>query len=570
MRRLWVVLVIAALLILASCGGGTSASTSPSPTSGGGGGQVTLQSIKISPSNASIAQGTTQPFTAMGTYSDGTTKDLTTTAQWSCLLPNVATVSSSVPTQGLATAVLTNNGSPATVLITASSGRVSNSATLAIKSSNVTVSSVAVTPAAATIGFLNQQQLTSTATFSDGSTQDVTNLTSWNAFPLFITNTGLAIGTGVGTYTLTASFGGAPPPTTLPTLTVDLSNLVSVAILPSSPILANRTQLTFSVIGTFNDGSTRDVSSLVTSWSASDPTVAVPFGSAPGNFKGVGAGTAMITTTVGTFTPSATLTVSDATLQSLAVSPATATIAPTTTMNYTAVGTFSDGSTQDLSSLVKWSSSSPSIKVAKSKVTGESAGSTILEATSPAYLGSVQGSATITITSATLQSIAVTPATVFLPPAGALTYSATGRFSDGSTQDVTAPVAWKSSADSVATVDSNVATGEGAGQSTITATLSGMSATANLTVVFPQQVSLSITPTTAQVAAGSTTQLTATGAFIDGTTQDFTTLVNWSSSSPTNATVGYQTGLVSGLASGASTITATLGSVTSTAKLTVQ
>jgi uncharacterized protein YjdB len=569
MRRFWVGMVIADLLILASCGGGTSASTSPPPTGGGGSGQVTLQSIQISPSTASIAQGTTQPFTAKGTYSDGTTKDLTTTAQWSCLLPNVATVSSSAPTQGLAAALLTNNGSPATVLITASSGSVSNSATLAIKSSNVTVSSVAVTPAAATIGFLNQQQLTATATFSDGSTQDVTNLTSWNASPLLITNTGLAIGTSVGTYTLAASFGGAPPPTTLPTLTVDLSNLVSVAILPSSPILANRTQLTFSVIGTFNDGSTRDVSSLATNWSASDPTVAVPFGSAPGNFKGMGAGTAMITTSVGTFTPSATLTVSDATLQSLTVSPATATIAPTTTMNYTALGTFSDGSTQDLSSLVKWSSSSPSVKVAKSKVTGESAGSTIVNAASPAYLGSVQGSATITITSATLQSIAVTPATVLLPPAGALTYSATGTFSDGSTQDVTTPVAWKSSADSVATVDSNLAMGEGAGQSTITATLSGISATANLTVVFPQQVSMSITPATAQVAAGSTTQLTATGTFIDGTTQDFTTLVNWSSSSPTNATVGYQTGLVSGLASGASTITATLGSVTGTAKLTV-
>ncbi len=89
-------------------------------------------------------------------------------------------------------------------------------------------------------------------------------------------------------------------------------------------------------------------------------------------------------------------------------------------------------------------------------------------------------------------------------------------------------------------------------------------------VVLPQQVSLAITPITVQFAAGGSTQLKATGTFIDGTTQDFTTLVNWSSSNSAAATIGYQTGLVSGSATGVSTITATLGSVTSTAQVTVQ
>jgi uncharacterized protein YjdB len=122
----------------------------------------------------------------------------------------------------------------------------------------------------------------------------------------------------------------------------------------------------------------------------------------------------------------------------------------------------------------------------------------------------------------------------------------------------------------MATVSSGVATGQGVGAATITAKLAGIGGTASLLVVSPAQISLAITPATASVASGATTQLKATGTYVDGTTQDFTTLVNWSSSNAAAATVGYQTGVVSGVASGTSTITATLGSVTSTAAVTVQ
>ncbi len=573
MRRLWLALLLTSSVLLASCGGGVNTSAAPSSPAGNPGGQVVLQSISISPSNASIAQNTAQAFTATGNYSDGSTKDLTTTVQWSCLLPNVATVSSNPPTQGLAVALSTGSGSPATVLITASSGSVSNSAKLAIKSASVTASSVAVTPAAATIGFLNQQQLTATATFNDGSTQDVTNVASWSASPLFITNTGLAMGTSVGTYNVTASFGAAPPPMTPPTLTVDLSNLVSVSISPASPIIANQTQLTFSAIGTFIDGSTRDVSSLVTNWSSSDGTIAENFGTTPGNFKGKGVGPATITATIGTFTPSATLTVSDATLQSIAVSPVNASVANTTKLNYTATGSFSDGSTQDLTTQLTWSvqgnTGAASVN-SKGLLTSSSPGSITVTATSPSTLGSISGSTAATVTPATLQTIAVTPATAFMPPGGTFPFSATGTFSDGSTQDVSAQAVWTSVFENVGTVKSGTTTGLGVGQSTITAKLGAISGTADLMVVLPQQVSLAITPTTVQVAAGGSTQLKATGTFIDGTTQDFTTLVNWSSSNSAAATIGYQTGLVSGSATGVSTITATLGSVTSTAQVTVQ
>jgi hypothetical protein len=385
-------------------------------------------------------------------------------------------------------------------------------------------------------------------------------------------------------FDVNASFGGQSTQslTTPPTLTVDLSNLVSVAVQPANPTIANNTDVTFSAVGTFNDGSTRDVTSLVTEWSSSNSAVAVNNVS-PNAFTAAATGvplptTATITATIGTFSPiaPATLTVSDATLQSIAVSPASATIAPTTQINYTATGTFSDGSTQDLTSLVKWSTTNPPAKFSKSTLTGESAGTTAVNAVAPKNLGSVEGSGMITVTSATLAAqnpIAVMPATAFMTPGGALTFSAIGTFSDDSTQDISSIVTWSTGSPNVATIASSkvpIVTGQGVGQSTVTAKVGGLSGTASLVIALPTQISLAVTPATASVAVGVSTQLTATGTFVDGTTQDFTTLVNWSSSNPTAATVGYQTGLVSGLAGGTSTITATLGSATSTAQLTVQ
>src|SRR5271166_1517698 len=131
MRRLLLVVMLTDLLFVASCGGGSSSSSSTA--SGGAGGQAVLQSIAISPSSASIAPGTTQAFTATGNYSDGSTKDLTATAQWACLVSTLAIVSSSSPTQGLATGV-----SPGTAVINASSGSVSNGAELTITTATPT------------------------------------------------------------------------------------------------------------------------------------------------------------------------------------------------------------------------------------------------------------------------------------------------------------------------------------------------------------------------------------------------------------------------------------------------
>jgi hypothetical protein len=85
--------------------------------------EITLISIDVTPASPSIAVGETQQFGVMGTYSDDSTADLTSSAAWNSSQTDVATIDSA----GLATAL-----NPGTTSITASVGAVSGAAQLAV------------------------------------------------------------------------------------------------------------------------------------------------------------------------------------------------------------------------------------------------------------------------------------------------------------------------------------------------------------------------------------------------------------------------------------------------------
>jgi hypothetical protein len=64
-------------------------------------GTPTLKSIAVTPASPSITKGATQQFTATGTYSDGSAKNITTSVNWASGTTSVATIG----TSGLATGV---------------------------------------------------------------------------------------------------------------------------------------------------------------------------------------------------------------------------------------------------------------------------------------------------------------------------------------------------------------------------------------------------------------------------------------------------------------------------------
>jgi hypothetical protein len=161
----------------------------------------------------------------------------------------------------------------------------------------------------------------------------------------------------------------------------------------------------------------------------------------------------------------------------------------------------------------------------------------------------------------TLVSIVVTaPTNLALGSSQQMT--ATGKYSDSSTKDLTAEANWHSSRPDVAVVvPGGFANTLIIGSTNITASV-GNIVSPEVTVMVNALLSLKVTPNNPSVSVGQTLQLTATGIYSGGFTQDLTTKARWLSFNTLMATVS-EGGLVTGMAPGYVNITATVGLLTS-------
>jgi uncharacterized protein YjdB len=517
-----------------------------------------LVSIAVTPAIPTLPVGLTQQFTATGTFTDGSTQNITGSAQWSSNTPAVATI---ISTSGLATSVAQGS-----TTITATSGSVSGSTTMTVTAA--TLVSIAVTPATPSIAPGTIEQFTATGTYTDGSTQNLTSTATWSSgtpATATINNAGLATSAAQGTATISAASGSVSGSTLL---TVTAATLVSIAINPPTSAVAPGTTQQFTATGTFSDGTTQNLTQSG-HWSSTAATVSTisDTASTAGLASSLTAGTTTISISSGSVYGSATLVVNPVSLVSIAINPQTPTIALGTTLQFAATGTFTDSSTQNLTSVVTWSSSAASDAIVSNSVgssglaTSSGLGTTTISATS----NSISASTTLTVSAPgpTLVSIAITPASASIALGTTQQFVATGTYSDGSTQNLTSSVTWISSATGVATISSvGLATSIATGTSTITATSGAVSGTTTLTVT-PALVSISLSPSSSTLTIGNSSQLTATGTYSDGSTQNVTTSASWTSSSSSTATV--LSGLVTAVADGSVSITASLSGVTSPA-----
>ena len=168
-----------------------------------------------------------------------------------------------------------------------------------------------------------------------------------------------------------------------------------------------------------------------------------------------------------------------------------------------------------------------------------------------------------------LAAIAVTPATGTLPLGIARRFVATGTFADGQSADVTDAVTWTSSAPAVAAIVA--ATGRAdaltLGSTTITATSGAVTGTLALATSAATIQSMVIVPDTLQTGVGITRHFKATGTFSDGSVADVTASAAWSTQIPGIATVSN--GATSGLAPGATSVSAAIGTVSAGAIVAV-
>jgi hypothetical protein len=518
---------------------------------------ATLVGINVFPDSSMLPVGVNQQFTATGTFSDGSTQNLASVS-WSSSDGTLASISDTGMLSALA---------PGTVTITASTGGITGSTTLTIISAVLT--SIAITPTNSSIPLGTGQQFTATGVFSDGSTQDLPSV-NWSSSSPFVAvidgASGFAVSAGLGSTTITATSGSVSSSTTL---MVTAATLVSIAVAPAVPNIGIGGLQQFTAVGTFTDGSTQDISD-VASWSSSVASVATI--SSTGLAMGWSSGTSVIAATFSGATGSTTLTVSTATLVSISILPATPRMAPHTRMQLAAVGNFSDGSTEVLTTVVHWSSQRPSLGSVSGTgvVRAKHNGTTTLNA----QYGNLTGSTTLTVSNATLVSLAVNPATASIAAGTKQQFTVTGNFSDGGTEDLTATVHWSSSKGSVATVSNSLssdglATAVATGTATVSASYAGLSGSAALTVTGAKLVFIAVAPANPVIALGRTQQFAATGSFDDNTTQDISNSVTWSSSVAGVAIIN-NLGLATSTGTGSTTIAASSAGVSGTSTLAVQ
>jgi uncharacterized protein YjdB len=272
---------------------------------------VTLSSIVVTPATPSILIGLTQTFVATGHYSDGSSANISTTVAWTSGTPGVATVNG---TSGLATGV-----TDGTSIITASLSGKSGSATLTVLPPSVTISSVVVTPATASIPVGLTQTFVATIFYSDGRSVDVSNnaLTVWTSSApgvATVVSPGVATGVAVGTTTITATVncgtcesikaGSA-------TLTVTAARLMRLVVTPDTASVAIGSNRAFVATGYYSDGTSAIITTSV-NWSPGSTSIATVV-SNTGIATGVAVGSTHIIATSGSVSDYGVLTVTDPT-----------------------------------------------------------------------------------------------------------------------------------------------------------------------------------------------------------------------------------------------------------------
>jgi uncharacterized protein YjdB len=371
--------------------------------------------------------------------------------------------------------------------------------------------------------------------------------------------------TGLIFSTLLAACGGGDQGRD-PILGIPSSPLVSLAVTPAAPSIAAGNVQQLVATASFADGSSRDVSATST-WASASPAVAT-VGAATGSAKGVTSGTSVMTASYSVKSASTTLTVTAATLNSIAMSPATASIGAGGSQQFTVMGSYSDASTRDITTTAAFVSATPTVATigaATGLATGLTAGTSAISAS----VGLLKASSALTVTPATVSSIAVTPQNPALAVGGTRQLTVNATYSDASVVNVTSTSTYVSATPAAVTVSSSgLSTGVAAGSSLITASFGGKNATTTATVSVVTLSSIAVTPATATVAIGSSAPFVATATYSDASTANITSTASWTSSNTGVATV-LSTGVASGVAAGTSNITATSGGMNGTALLTV-
>ena len=511
--------------------------------------QTPVAAVDVVPNILSMSAGQTTQMSATARDAGGavlTGRPVT----WSTSRPGVAAVTS----QGLVTAV-----APGTATITATVE--GHDGTSALTVSSFPVGSVTVQPQASSVIQGASVQLTAIVRDVMGALAN-DRAVAWrssNTAIATVSGTGVVTGVTLGVATISATSEGQTGSASVTVTPVPVA-VVSVQP-PTTSVTAGQTTTLTTVV---KDSAGNTLSGRTVTWSSSPAAVATV--SPAGVVSGVAAGTATVTATSEGKSGTATVTVNPVPpvpVGSVALSPASTSLftGQTATLSVTVKDT---AGTVVTNRVVTWTSSNAAIATVSTSgvVTAVAPGTATITATSEGRSGTAA-----VVVSAPVATVTVAPATASVAVGAtkqltATTKDATGTILTGRV------VTWTSSTAAVASVSATgVVTGVAVGSTTITATSEGKSGTSAVTVTAAPVATVTVSPATVTIAVPGTAALTAIVTDVNGTIV-VNRPISWESSKTKVATVA-STGVVTAVAAGTATITATSGGKKGSSVVTV-
>jgi len=483
--------LFSAILMLAACGGdGKNGAASDynlldeTPA-------VSMTSIQVTPADIKVPKSTTGEYTALAYYSDGSSEDVSDKVQWTSTNPGVVAFTSNVPNHAEALAAGTSD------IFATLDGIKSNIAKVEVTAA--TLESIQLTPMVKSVpkGIYVQYQVI--GYYSDSTFYDLTpyaTMTSSNAAVATIQSGGsipaLAQTVGAGTTTITATFDGKTSNDA--ELNVTAAKLSLIHINPESVDVPKGTTGSYTATAFYEDGTSLDITKQAT-WQSADTNIATitSSGENAGYAEALNVGSTTITSTFeGKTSNTATVSVRDAVLKRIEITPEDTSVPEGMKVHYDAVGIYSDGTTHDISKNATWKSSDTDIATVISTDISEAEFATHGEGTAlvTVNVGSiVSNEAVLTVTPKEVFSLLITPAQDQTMNKGAHTQlTVTATYTTGLSIDVTHDAAWYSSDSAVASVESGtnggLVTANSPGTAAVTAVYEGTTSNIkNITVI---------------------------------------------------------------------------------------
>jgi hypothetical protein len=429
---------------------------------------ATLQSISVSPATVTVQAGSTKQFTATGTYSDASMQNITTQVTWSSSNTNVATINSSGLASGIA-------GGSSSIVASLGGGvtAISGSAALTVQATPLVITTSALPSGLA-------GQAYATTVLANGGTAPYTWAMANNtSLPpgLSLSSGGQISGVptvaGTSTFAVQVSDGGSPPQTATQSLSIMITSppaFYTIWTPASVPTTADAGADSPVELGVLFKADVNGTISGIRFYKSANNT-----GTHVGNVWS-NSGTLLSSATFSSETASGWQQVSFST--PVAVTASTVYVAS----YHTTVGHYSDDENYFASAGVD----NPPLHALQNGVSGSDgvfAYGTNSVFPNGGFNSSNYWVDVVFTPSATLTAIAITPTNPTIQVGGTEPFTATGTYSDSSTQNITSLVTWTSSNAAVASISAaGMASGVAGGTSTITATLGSVTNSTKLTV----------------------------------------------------------------------------------------